>query len=285
LFQLTGGPSSFSFLLPVFFENQYRDNQPLGNIRGMPIYLTTIIVAVIVVGLLFSALAGSYRAFSYFAFLPDLAWRQGHVWRVLTYLAVDQVNFFTLFNLMFLYVFGRDCEREMGRGRYLAFLGLLVFTPVLIATLLWLVGIGGGVAGSTHLSIGLVIAFATIYPNIPWWNVVPMKFVAIGCLFLAAVGHLGQADQIGLVSTLATCAVSFGYIRGMRAGLFSGFSWRLPLRRQRKPVGHTVPVKAEPGEVDALLDKIARSGFQSLTAKEKLRLEAAREELVRKKRK
>lgn len=269
----------------MFFENQYRDNQAIGNFRGLPIYLTTILVAVIAVGLIFSALAGVYTAFALFAFQADLVWRHGQVWRLVSYLAVDQVSFFTLFNLLFLYAFGRDCENEMGRGRYAAFLGVLVLTPVVLATVLWFAGIGGGVTGSTHLAMGLVIAFATIYPNVMWWNTIPMKFVAIGCVFLAAVGHLSGGDQVGLGCTLATCAVSYGYIRGMRAGLFSGLSW--PALFQRKPKPRVVPPPAQsrgalPSDTDALLDKIAKSGFDSLTAKEKARLEAAREELLRK---
>jgi len=269
----------------MFFENQYRDNQALGNFRGLPIYLTTILVAVLAAGLVFSALAGVYTAFALFAFVPDLVWRHGQIWRLISYLAVDQVSFFTLFNLMFLYVFGRDCENEMGRGRYAAFLGVLLLAPVVLATLLWFAGIGGGVTGSTHLAMGLVIAFATIYPNILWWNTVPMKFVAIGCVFLAVVGHLSQGDQVGLGCTLATCAVSYGYIRGMRAGLFSGLTW--PKLFQRKPKLRGLPPQAQPrsglpSDTDALLDKIAKSGLGSLTAKEKLRLQTAREELLRK---
>jgi len=266
----------------MFFENAYRDNQPLGNFRGLSIYLTTILVAIIVVGLVFSALAGFATAIGWLAFSPDLLWRHGQVWRVVSYLVVDQVNFFTIFNLLFLYAFGRDCEKELGRGRYLGFLSVLVLTPVLVATLLWLVGFGGGVIGSTHLAIGLVIAFATIYPNVPWLASIPMKFVAIGCVFLAAVGHLGVRDHIALGSTLATCAVSFAYIRGMKQGAFSGFSWKPKLRRRP---GVVPQPQESPGDVDALLDKIAKSGFQSLTAKEKLRLESAREELLRRNRK
>src|ERR1035437_9248618 len=115
----------------MFFENQSRDNQPLGRYRGMPIYLTTIIVAVIVVGLVISALAGISTSFAWFAFEPDLFWHHGQVWRLLSYLIVGQVNFFTIFCLMFIYSFGRDCELEMGRGRYFAFLALLIFTPAL----------------------------------------------------------------------------------------------------------------------------------------------------------
>jgi membrane associated rhomboid family serine protease len=268
----------------MFFENRYVDNQPIGNVRGIPIYLTTIVVAVIVVGLIFSALAGGYTAGALFAFHPESVWRHGQIWRLVSYLAVGEVNFFTIFNLLFLYGFGRDCERELGRGRYVAFLGVLLLVPAVIATILWLVGIGGAVAGSIHLAMGLVIAFATIYPDVLWWNTVPMKLVAIGCLFLAAVGHLSRGDQVGLASTLATCAVSFGYIRGMRAGLFSGFSWTARLRRTSKPnaTPTTEPTrKTTPSEMDALLDKIAQSGIESLTAKEKSRLEAGREELLK----
>lgn len=269
----------------MFYENQYRDNQPLGNFRGLPIYLTTIIVAVLVVGLIFSALAGAYRTLALLAFVPDSVWRHGQVWRLISYVAVDQVSFFTIFNLLFLYAFGRDCENEMGRGRYAAFLGVLVLAPVLLATLLWFAGIGGVIYGSTPLAIGLIIAFATIYPNVLWWNTIPMKFVAIGCMFLAAVGYLSQRDQIGLWSTLATCAISYGYIRGMRAGLFSGFSW--PVLFRRKPKLRVLPPleqsrNSAPSDMDALLDKIAQSGLHSLTAKEKARLEAAREELLKK---
>jgi membrane associated rhomboid family serine protease len=274
----------------MFFENQYRDNRPLGNFRGLPIYLTTITVAVFVVGLVYSALAGAFASLALFAFEPGLVWQHGQVWRLITYLAVDQINFFTIFNLLFLYSFGRNCEQEMGRSRYLAFLGLLILSPVLIATLLWFVGIGGGVAGSTHLSIGLVIAFATIYPNVEWLASIPMKFVAIGCMFLAAVGHLGNRDYIGLGSTLATCAVSFGYIRAMRSGFFSGLSWSALFRRKPKfrvlpPLekqGNAGRDNDTPSDMDALLDKIAQSGLHSLTAKERARLEAARKELLKK---
>jgi membrane associated rhomboid family serine protease len=273
----------------MFFENRYRDNQPLTRIGSMPVYGTTIIVAALVVGLVFSALAGYRAALLMFAFRPELFWQHGQVWRALSYLIVDQSNFFTIFSLLFLYSFGRNCEQELGRARYFGFLALLIATPVAIATLLWLAGIGGGVAGSLHLSMGLVIAFATIYPNVEWLAGIPMKFVALGCMFLAAVGHLGDDDHIGLGSTLATCAVSFGYIRAMRAGTFEGFSLSALFRRKPKfrvlpspdQRGSAPREDAPPSDLDTLLDKIAKSGMASLTAQERARLEAAREELLK----
>ncbi len=272
----------------MFFDNRYRDNQPMTRFGNFPVYGTTIIVAALVVGLIISALFGGSVARAMFAFEPGLFWREGQVWRALSYLIVDQVSFFTLFNLFFLYNFGRDCEQELGRARYFGFLGLLIATPVVMASLLWVAGFSGSVEGSMHLSIALVIAFATIYPNVEWWGSIPMKFVALGCLFLSIVGHLSERDSIGLASTLATCGVAYGYIRAMRAGMLEGFSW--PALFQRKPKFRVLPSPDARGaateetttdDMDALLDKIAQSGMASLSAKERTRLEAARAELLK----
>ena len=269
----------------MFFENRYRDNEPITRIGSLRVFGTTIMVAALVVGLIASAIFGGFTATAMFAFIPELFWKHGHVWRALTYLIVGEANFFTLFSLLFIYSFGRDCEQELGRRRYFGFLAVLVAVPVAVATLLWLVGIPGGVAGSLHLSIGLVIAFATIYPNVEWWNVLPMKYVAVGCMFLAAIGDLREGNQIGLAATLATCAASFGYIRAMRNGTFEGFS--LPALFRPKPKFRVLPSpdareSTAPSDMDTLLDKIAKSGMASLTAKERARLEAARAELLKK---
>lgn len=265
----------------MFFDNSYRDNQPLTLIGRLPVYGTTIVVAVLVVGLVICTFGGDNVAAGLLAFNPNGFWRHGQLWRALSYPMVGQVDFFTIFNLLFIYTFGRDCEQEMGRRRYFAFLGLLFAAPLLMATLLWLVGFNGGVAGSTHLSIGLVIAFATIYPNVEWLASIPMKFVAIGCMFLAAVGHLRVGDEIGLGCTLVTCAVSFAYIRAMRAGNFERIAWPgLFLRRLKF---HRNPARESdaPGEMDTLLDKISKTGMASLTANERLRLQAVRDALMK----
>jgi membrane associated rhomboid family serine protease len=269
----------------MFFESRDRDNLPLTRLGNVPIYATTIIVAALVVGLVVSALLGRFAASAMFAFGPELFWRHGHVWRAVSYLIVDEPDFFTLFSLLFIFSFGRDCEQELGRRRYFGFLAVLVATPVLISTVLWLVGLGGWVEGSRYLSIGLVIAFATIYPNVEWWNVLPMKYVAAACVFIAAIGDLSRGNQIGLACTLVTCAASFAYIRAMRAGAWEGFS--MPAFFRRKPKFRVLPSpdvreSASASDMDVLLDKIAKSGMASLTTKERARLEAGRAELLKK---
>ena len=112
-----------------------------------------------------------------------------------------------------------------------------------------------------------------------------MKYIAVACMILAAVGDLREGNQIGLAATLATCAASFSYIRAMRNGTFEGFS--LPALFRPKPKFRVLPSpdareSTAPSDMDALLDKIAKSGMASLTAKERARLEAARAELLKK---
>lgn len=257
----------------MFFDNSCRDTQPLTHVGRLPVHGTTILVAALVLGLVISSLSQAFESLALFD--AGLFWKRGQIWRAVSYPIVGHVNFFTIFGLLFIYSFGRGCEQELGRRGYFPFLGVLVATPVAIATVLWLVGISGYVTGSTHLAMGLVIGFATIYPNVAWWASIPMKFVAIGCMFLSAVGHLSEGDQIGLGATLATCAVSFGYIRAMRAGVIDGFSLPAFARRKAKQPDTR-------GDMDALLDKITKSGMDSLTAKERARLQSARKELIKK---
>ena len=257
----------------MFFDHRASDTQPLTRLGSLPVYGTTILVAALVVGLIVSSLSQSFGFLALFD--PGLFWKHGQVWRAVSYLAVDHVSFFTIFNLLFLYGFGRDCEQELGRSRYFAFIGLLIAIPVVVATLLWLCGFSSFLSGSTHLSMGLVIAFATIYPNVEWLASIPMKFVAIGCMFLAAVGHLSRGDQIGFGATLVTCAVSFGYIKAMRAGAIDGLSLPSFVRKKAKP-------RDTRGDMDALLDKISKSGMDGLTSKERARLQSARKEMLNK---
>jgi hypothetical protein len=236
----------------MFFENRLSDTQPLTRIGNMPVYGTTIVVAAMVDGMIVSAFFGLAASVEMFAFVPQWFWKQGHVWRAVSYLIVGQVNFFTIFSLMFFYSFGRDCELEMGRGRYFGFLGVLIAAPVVFG--------------------------------------IPMKLVAFGSMFLAAVGDVSQRDYMGLACTLATCAASFGYIRAMRAGTFEGFSFsaffrRRPGLRVLPSAGvsvRTVRQKGEVDDLDFLLEKIARSGLGSLSAKERKQLEAGREKLLKK---
>ena len=116
----------------MFFENRSRDQQPLMRIGNFPIGVTTLLVGWLVCGVIVSALLGPFQSSEFLAFSPEAVWRRGQIWRIVSYLAVGQVGFFTIFNLLFVYSFGRDCEQELSRARYLVLLAILIATPVFL---------------------------------------------------------------------------------------------------------------------------------------------------------
>jgi hypothetical protein len=139
----------------------------------------------------------------------------------------------------------------------------------------------------------LFIAFATLYPNLEYFGWVPVKYVAFACLAISALSFVGERDWVGFSVLLADCAAAFGLVRYMKLGgsvEFGDFARKLnPFRR--RPKFRVLPSSGTPARasgsasiesVDAILDKIAKSGFASLTAQERDQLESAREALMKK---
>src|SRR5213076_2351575 len=91
-------------------------NQPLTHWNNLPIYLTTILTAVLVAGLVISAVLMSMRSplLEFFIFTMPLqpAWS---VWRLVTYVVIGQVSFFTPFSILFFYWISVGLETHLGR--------------------------------------------------------------------------------------------------------------------------------------------------------------------------
>jgi hypothetical protein len=103
--------------------------------------------------------------------------------------------------------------------------------------------------------------------------------------------YLFDRDYVGLTALLVTVGFAYAFVR-FEQGRFHlptlrlpSFSRRPKLRVLPNPIPGAERVDEEEdesmSEVDVLLDKIAKSGIDSLTAKERKRLEKAREELMK----
>ncbi|MEO5959083.1 MAG: DUF6576 domain-containing protein, partial [Opitutaceae bacterium] len=103
---------------------------------------------------------------------------------------------------------------------------------------------------------------------------------------------LSDRNVVALLSLLSTVGFAFAFVR-YQQGHFTLPKFRLGGRKPNLRVLPDLPPKksSEPlprrtensmAEVDALLDKIARSGIASLTAKERAKLDAARDDLKKK---
>ena len=264
--------------------HSFNDYRPVTWFRRMPVYVTTILVAVLTLGMFATVIMESSRvSLATFGFLPAEFFR-GNVWQVLTYSLIAQPDFFFLFGMFFLYASGIEVEKYLGRTRFIQLLALLLLVPPLVLSLWSAVLPVGRFVGAYDLILGLFIAFATLYPNIEYLGWVPLKWIAFACIAIASMSHLPVRDWTGLSVLWATCAASFGAIRFLQRG-GSAEWWNLfPKVFSRRPKFRVVP-KPTPEEdaltsIDPLLDKIAKRGISSLTASERSTLERAREALV-----
>src|SRR5436189_4448412 len=114
-----------------------RENAPLGKWNGVPIYLTTILTALLAAGFLFSAVLHSTRS----SLLIDLTfivpggslnWLS---W--LTYPFIDQLSFFTPFCIFLFYWFAVGIETHLGRRILVQMIALIVIVPVLLGLIAW----------------------------------------------------------------------------------------------------------------------------------------------------
>jgi hypothetical protein len=270
---------------------------PLGHWKNLPIYLTTILSAAFVVGLVGSAImhavAMQFLRLFIFAMPLDPPW---WIWRLFTYVFVDEVSFFSPISIVFFYRFSVGIETHLGRGVLTRLLLLLTLAPPAVAAVWWWGFDHSSLLQGNYMMVaGMIVAFATLYPNAEWWGWVPFKWLAFACVVCGSLMLLAARQWFEIAQLWATCLAAFLYIR--HSSNLEYDDYVSPLSRvkdlfRRKPKFRVVPAPSntsyretinEPAsELDTLLDKIAKSGMNSLTAKEKATLEKAREALIRK---
>jgi len=270
---------------------------PLGHWNSFPIYLSTILAAVLGAGLLGSAILNSvglqYLRLFVFAMPLDPPW---WVWRLFTYVLIDQVSFFSPFAILFFYWVSVGIETHLGRIVFTRLLALLTLVPPAAAAIWWW-GFDHSsiISGNYMLLGGLIVSFATLYPNADAWNWIPFKWMAFACIASGSFMLLGTQKWFEIAQLWASCLAGFLYIRQAKEVEYDDHEsiiTRVKRFFRRKPKLRVMPSPSssayrstanEPAsEMDVLLDKIAKSGMSSLTAKEKATLEKAREALLRK---
>ena len=278
-----------------------RETEPFGKWKGVPIYLTTIIVAIMIVGLIVCAMiqATGSRVFLEAGFyVPRNGW--ANILAVFTYPLIDRLNFFTLFGIYVFYSWSVGIETHMGRTVLSRLLIMLVTVPAALATALYYgLHSSGSLLGNYYLAAGLLVAFATLYPNAEVFGFIPFKYFAVACVFLGSLMALAERDALPLIALWSSCLVGFLYIRyaldqeyddaiPLSARLRHFFRRKPKFRVVRKdeiPPAERWAPDPEPdavtAEVDAILDKVARSGLDSLTSAERKKLELARQALNR----
>jgi hypothetical protein len=217
------------------------------------------------------------------------------LWRLFTYVLIDHVSFFSPFAVLFFYWVSVGIETHLGRIVLTRLLILLALVPPAVAAIWWW-GFDHSslLSGSYMLLGGLIVAFATLYPNTETWGWIPFKWMAFACILCGSLMLFAGRQWFEIAQLWASCLAGFLYIRQAKEVEYDDYESplvRLKKFFRRKPklrvvpppqTGRRSPVANEPpSELDVLLDKIAKTGMGSLTPKERAQLEKAREALMR----
>lgn len=268
-------------------------SRPVMYLGEHALYAPHVIVLGYVVSMLLTTLCMALNLTAPFAWLGYTSAEvlRGQFWRILTYGLVNQPSLFFVIDMFMLAWFGRELERFFGRRIFLQFYaGLYLLTPMLF-TVLGLAGWPQSLMGQTG-AFGLFIAFATLYPSVAFFFNIQARWLASILVAIYTLIHLAYRDLPGLITLWSGVGFAFGFVRYQqgRFAIPNPFGWlsRPKLKvlpgQAPAPPRRTGPITDEAmADVDALLDKIARSGIHSLTAEERARLDRSSAELMKRK--
>lgn len=278
--------------------NGYRDwggpseeHQPVTYWQGHPIYASQMVVIVYCVLMIVVAIGGvaTYGLLNVLDFSSAQV-LSGQVWRLFTYGLFNPPSLPFALDMLMLWWFGRELERTFGRRVYgKLYGGIYLITPVVLT----LIGLAHPMSFSGEPgALALFVAFATYFPGMPVFFTLVAQWAAIILVGIFSLMHLASRDWSGLIFLWSTCGYGHAFVR-YQQGRFSLPRIRLWKRKpklrvlpdlpQSKPAAAAKPAKevATMAEIDVLLDKIAKSGIGSLTPKERAKLDAARQDLLK----
>jgi membrane associated rhomboid family serine protease len=274
------------------------DYRPVAWMGRYPVDVTTMLVGVHVVcavlACIVTAIPGLAGTLDYFIFDSARIWNGLQVWRLGTYAFVHFPSSLLWFaiEMYLLFVFGREVERFLGRGTYIALYVTLLFTPATLLTV-WGLFERSAIAGSTALHFGIFVAFATIYPRVELLLRIQAKWVALILAAIYTLQLLAYHAWSELVVVWTSIGVAFLFVELNGAGPELAWWSTVKARFARRPKYHVLPKpRARTGgsrlesedvytSIDPILDKISKFGIGSLTASERRQLDRERERLLK----
>jgi membrane associated rhomboid family serine protease len=267
------------------------EHEPVTWIRGYPVFATHFIVLVYVVLMIAIAVMGrsADAVYAAVAFNSEQV-LSGQVWRIASYGLFNPPSLGFAIDMVMLVWFGRELEKAFGRRKFFGFYGGVYLVPTLILTLIGLLRPTSTLGEPGTLAV--FVGFATLYPGALMIFNILAKWAAIILVALYGLIHLSDRNWVGLTLLASTGGYAFLLVR-VEQGILTLPDFRIWKRKPKLRVLPDLPAKkqvisakgaledATMAEVDALLDKIAKSGISSLTSKERAKLEAAREGLMK----
>lgn len=262
---------------------------PITWVGRVPVYATTIIVALYVASMIGVAIAlasGAQGILEKLTFNTQDTLRHGEIWRCFTYAFVNPPDPWFIISLVMLYIFGRDVEQYLGRRGFVRlYIGFLLLGPSLLLAASLVTGQPYALAQS-WANFAIFLAFAALYPNAQLIFQIPAKVFAWVLLGISVLQLLAGRQWPEMLVLLATAFLAYYAIRHGSALNLDFISRLRPVSHRSK--GPRLRVVKNPDDepvdphriIDPLLEKISRDGLASLTRREREQLERARSVLL-----
>ncbi len=291
------------------FKNAW--NKP-NNALPQIIIINVVIFLVMAVLSIFSTILGASAIFEFvydqFSIPPRMEEFIFRPWTIITYAFAHDLNsiFHILFNMLIMYWFGKLIVEYIGNQKIIAIyvLGalagsvayLLVYNmiPYYIERSNF-----HGMVGASAAVYAITVAAATLLPDyrfhLLFIGPVKIKYIALFYILTSFLGSVG-GNAGGNIAHLGGAFIGFIYIKQLQSGNDIG-KWVIAIMnffksfftkqskikvthkkqkttastrsRTRSSNNETLP---EQGEIDAILDKISQSGYESLSKSEKQKL-------------
>jgi len=279
----------------MFGVTTHDDYQPVTWVGRYPVHVTTLLVGLHSIAAILACFLtfGGGGVLAHLMFDSAAVLHRGEFWQIATYAFVHPPSGLLWFaiEMYMLFMFGREVERFIGRRAFIALYLMLLLAPPILLTA-WGLWERTGIAGSSALHFGIFVAFATIYPRVEMFLRIMTKWIALALGAILTLQLFAARAWAELAVLWLSIGGAFFFIR-MR-GIGPELEWwtQLKARFQPKPKFQVVPRSPSPRAVepeedihqsiDPLLEKISKSGINSLTANERRALDRARNQLLKK---
>jgi membrane associated rhomboid family serine protease len=225
---------------------------------------------------------------SLFAFDP--AWQTALLqpWRFVTYMFLHGSGFHLIFNMLWLWWMGRAVEENLGPRTFsVIYFGAGIGGVILNMGFAMFLGYNY-VIGASGAVFGIMVAFAYMFPRTPIMLLllppIEARFLVAGLIAFDLI-FIGAGDNIARIVHLGGAGFGYLLIQAHYNGtdlsavvrpienLFRRSKTKKPKNKNMYSVSDVdIMEEREVDELDDILEKISKKGYDSLTAEEKKKL-------------
>ena len=228
--------------------------------------------------------------FKLFGLVPSTFISDLMLWQPFTYMFLHAPFYSSvgishiLLNMLGLWVFGRELEQAWGKTHFLKYYFITGVGSGLI-TYLFQIGSDNPVIGASGAVYGILLAYGISYPNrmLYIWGIIPVKSMWLVIIMgsIAFFGVLGNADGISHVTHISGMVIGYFLLKKRwrwKDVLFAIRKKTIEFQVQRHEE-KDIKVNMLQKDIDMILEKIQKLGFNELSDEEKSKLYEASKKL------